>query len=63
MTLREALHAIAFPGLLDELWRIKQAAKRAPLNSHQIKMLKLFASRGYPGAKELLQKCSQTDAR
>ncbi len=57
LTLQEALRTIVVPGLLDQLWQIKQAAKRGPLNSHQLKMLKLLAQRGYPGAQEVLEKC------
>lgn len=59
MTMRECFDAILLPGLLGQIEKLRQEAKRGPLNRHQTKMLKLFAQRGYPGARELLQKCSQ----
>ncbi len=58
---RAAIRAMVAPALLNNLELIKQDARRGPLNRHQIKMLKLFARNGYPGAQELLQKCSQAD--
>ncbi len=59
MTLQEALRAIAFPAILDNLELIKRDAKRGPLNWHQVQMLKIFAHKGVPGAKDLLQEYSQ----
>jgi hypothetical protein len=44
---------------LHELARLKQVARRGPLHPAQFKMLKIFAKQGFPGAQELLQKCSQ----
>ena len=52
---RAAMSAMVAPMLLDQIESIKQADKRGPLNSHQIKTLKLLA-RGFPEAGELLQK-------
>jgi len=43
----------------DTLWRIKQEARRGPLNGHQVKILKLFAKQGFSGAREILEKCRQ----
>jgi len=58
MTMRECLDAIITPGFLDKVEELRREAKRGPLNSHQIKMLKLFA-RQFPEAQEILQKCRQ----
>lgn len=57
MTLPECLDAIVTPGLFRQIEKLKQAAKRGPLNYWQIKMLKLYARR-FPQAQELLQKHS-----
>ena len=54
---RAGIRAMLLPALLDTLERLKQEAKRGPLHPAQIKMAKLFARNGYPGAQELLQKC------
>jgi hypothetical protein len=56
---RALIQALVAPSLLDTFESIKREAKRGPLNRHQIKMIKLFARNGFPGAQELLQKCSQ----
>jgi hypothetical protein len=55
---RAAMSAMVAPMLLDQIERIKQADKQGPLNCYQIKTLKLLA-RGFPEARELLQKYSQ----
>jgi len=44
---------------LDELARHKQEARRGPLRPAQYKMVEGLAKQGFPGAQELLQKCSQ----
>lgn len=44
---------------LDELAKLREEAKRGPLHPAQFKMVKVFAKQGFPGAQELLQKCSQ----
>jgi DNA-binding transcriptional MocR family regulator len=58
MTLRECVHAIVTPGLLDQIERIRQDAKRGPLHRAQFRMLKLLAKQGFPGAQDVLQKCA-----
>lgn len=59
MTLRECLDAIITPGFFCKIEKLRQAAKRGPLNHWQIKMLKLLAKQGFAGAQDLLEKCSQ----
>jgi hypothetical protein len=61
MTTHECLDAMITPGLFRQIEKLKQAAKRGPLNYWQIKMLKLYARR-FPEAHELLQKCTQSSA-
>jgi hypothetical protein len=46
--------------LLNKIESIKREAKRVGLNSHHIKMLKVFARNGFPEAQELLQKYPKT---
>jgi hypothetical protein len=53
------IQALVGPALLTALEGIKRDAKRGPLDRYQFKTLKLFARRNYPGAQELLQKCSE----
>jgi hypothetical protein len=53
MTLPECCDAIIAPGLYRQIEKLKQAAKRGPLNYWQIKMLKLFTKQGFSGAKEI----------
>jgi len=45
----------------DQVEELRKAAKRGPLNRHQIKILKMLACRGpwAEGAKEILGKCRQ----
>ncbi len=59
MTMRECCDAIITPGFYRRIEKLKQAAKRGPLNHWQIKMLKLFAKQGFAGAKEILGTCRQ----
>jgi hypothetical protein len=59
MTLPECCDAIIAPGLYRQIEKLKQAAKRGPLNYWQIKMLKMFAKQGFSGAKEILGTCRQ----
>jgi len=59
MTMRELLDVMVTPGLLRQIEKLRQEAKRGPLNHWQIKTLKLFAKHGFPGAKEILKKCRQ----
>jgi hypothetical protein len=42
----------------DTIARIRKEAERGPLSQQDVVRLKFFARRGYPGAKELLKKCS-----
>jgi len=56
---RAHIQALVAPALLDTLEDIKREAKRGPLDRAQFKTLKIFAKQGFPGAQELLQKCSQ----
>lgn len=42
---------------LDELARLKEDAGRGPLHPAQVKMAKILAKQGFPGAQELLQQC------
>jgi hypothetical protein len=46
--------------LLNKIESIKREAKRGGLNSHHIKMLKVFARNGFQEAQELLQKYPKT---
>ncbi len=48
---------------LDELAKLRQEARRGPLNPAQFKMLKIFAKQGFPGAQALLQECSQVGVK
>jgi hypothetical protein len=45
--------------LLDDLANLKQEARRSPLDPAQLRMVKILAKQGFPGAQELLEKCSQ----
>jgi len=53
------IQALVGPALIAALEGIKRDAKRGLLDRYQFKTLKLFARRNYPGAQELLQKCSE----
>jgi hypothetical protein len=54
-----AIRAKAGALLLDKLKKLQGEARRGPLHPAQFKMVKIFAKQGFPGAQELLQKCSQ----
>ena len=54
-----ALRAKAGAVLLDKLKKLKREARRSPLHPAQLKMVKIFAKEGFPGAPELLQKSLQ----
>jgi hypothetical protein len=43
--------------LLDALAKLKQEARQGPLHPAQFKMVKMFVKQGFPGARELVQKC------
>jgi hypothetical protein len=59
MTIREWYDVEVVPGLLQQIEELRQAAKRGPLHSDQVKMLKLFVRQGWPGAEAILEKCRQ----
>lgn len=62
MTMRECCDAIITPVRLDQIEKLRKAARRGPLNRHQVQMLKLFAKPGLPGAQsaqEILARCRQ----
>jgi hypothetical protein len=44
---------------LDELAKLKQEARRGPLQPAQYKMVEGLAKQGFPGAQKLLETCSQ----
>lgn len=65
MTMRECLDVIITPGWLDQIEKLREAARRGPLNRHQVQMLKQFAKPGLPGAQgaqEILARCRQMTA-
>jgi hypothetical protein len=49
--------------VLGELARLKQEARRGPLNPAQVKLVKILAKRGFTDAQELLDKLSRSGAR
>ena len=53
MTVRECLDAIITPGVLAQIESLRRAARRGPLNSWQVKTLKLWAQH-FPVAQEVL---------
>lgn len=44
--------------LLNDLWKMNRRAKHGPLNSTDVKVLRMYAKMACPGARELLEKCS-----
>ncbi len=59
MTLGECRRAIVFPALLNDLEKIRQAAKCGPLDHWKVQTLQLYIKQGFKGAKEILGKCRQ----
>jgi len=59
MTMREYFDSIIAPGVLDQIERMRQEAKRGPLHSAQFKMLEIFAKQGFQGAQKLLERRAQ----
>jgi hypothetical protein len=57
------IRALAGSALLDKLASIKRAAKRGPLPSWDVKMLKILVRAGFPDARELLLKALQSNAK
>jgi len=53
MTIRECIDAIIAPEILADIENVRRAARRGPLNSWQIKTLKIWAKH-FPMAKEVL---------
>jgi transcriptional regulator with XRE-family HTH domain len=43
--------------MADQIEKLNQAARRGPLNSHEVNILRLFVKQEWPGAKEILEKC------
>jgi hypothetical protein len=58
-----SLRALAASDFLDIIEGIRQDAKRGPLHPEQIKMLKLCARAGFPGAQDLLSKCFEAGVK
>jgi hypothetical protein len=44
---------------LDHVWELKQKSESGPLHPIERKIVRMYVKHGYPGAQELLQKCSQ----
>jgi len=59
MTMRECIDVIIMPGFLKQIESIRRDAQRGPLHSGQLKILKIFAKQGVPGAQEVLKQCSR----
>jgi hypothetical protein len=57
------LRALTVSAFHDKLEDLKRQGERGPLHRAQIKMTMLFAHSGLPGARELLQKCSQRSVK
>ncbi len=60
---RRAIRAFAMPALVDNFELIKRDAERGPLHRAQFKMLKIYAAEGFPGARELVEKCSRAGVK
>jgi len=61
-----ALETMAFQSMLgsaldDTLRQLRRKARVGPLSSGEVKMLRLFASRGYQNAHEILDKFNTTE--
>ena len=59
MTMREYIEARVLPRFIDNIENIRRAAQRGPLHRGQLKILKLLAKQGVPGAREALEQCSR----
>jgi hypothetical protein len=59
MSMRECVDVIIMPGLLAQIEGIRRDAQRGPLHSAQLKIVKIFAKQGVPGAQEALEQCSR----
>lgn len=62
----KALEAAAFQSMLgsaldDTLRKLKRKARSGRLSCGEMKMLRLFASRGYQDAQEILDRCGRTE--
>jgi len=63
LNLRECIDVILVPGVLDQIEKMRQAAKRGPLHSGEFKILKIWAKQGFPGAQELLERRTEIGVR
>jgi hypothetical protein len=59
MTMLEYIEARVLPRFIDSIESIRRAAQRGPLHRGQLKILKLLAKQGVPGAREALEQCSR----
>jgi hypothetical protein len=59
MSMRECVDVIIMPGLLAQIEGIRRDAQRGPLHSGQLKILRIWAKQGVPGAQEALEQCSR----
>ena len=55
MTIRECCDVIITPGVLDQIEKLRQQAKRGPLHSAEFKILEIWAKH-FPAAQELLDR-------
>lgn len=58
-----ALQSVLTSLLNDNLERIERKARFDPLSRHEVKILKLFAARGYRKAKEILEKRAGSNSK
>ena len=56
---RASFRSVLESVLADTLWQLRVAAKAGTLSKGQMKLLNLFARRGYPIAQEILEKQRQ----
>jgi hypothetical protein len=59
MTMWECIEVKIFGRFIDDVEDIRRAAQRGPLHRGQLKILKLLAKQGVPGAREALEQCSR----
>jgi len=60
---RAGVHAITGSMLHGLLERLERDAKCGPLHPAQFKIVKMLSKQGFPGAQDLLQKCSQVGVK
>jgi hypothetical protein len=59
MTMWECIEVKIFGRFIDDVEDLRRAAQRGPLHRGQLKILKLLAKQGVPGAREALEQCSR----